>query len=197
MQYGKLELVVYSGVYEPAEDSFMLAKAARGWKGRILDMGTGCGIAALANAEAIPGNSVTGVDINTHAIACARENARKNNIKNVTFIESNLFKNIRETFDAILFNPPYLPTAPQERVHGPLNDALDGGTDGRKTLDRFLTEAPRYLAPGGRLLFIQSSLNGIGLTEHQLRERGHRMRIMEEQAFFFEKLYVIKSAQPI
>jgi len=54
-----------SGVYEPEDDSYMLLDAllSRDLEGkRVLDMGTGTGIIAIAAAQA--GADVTAVDVN-------------------------------------------------------------------------------------------------------------------------------------
>ena len=40
-------------------------------------------------------------------------------------------------FDLIVFNPPYLPTQPEERIDDWLEYALDGGVDGRAVITRF------------------------------------------------------------
>ena len=140
-----VHLDIFSNVYAPAEDSFLLAKHAHCIQGNILELGTGCGISSLVNASRNPTNYVLGVDINPHAIKNAEYNARQNRIANARFAHSNLFSHVPKLrFDGILFNPPYLP--PNEEVeeehHARL--ALDGGKDGRELIDKFISVLPEH-----------------------------------------------------
>ena len=74
--FGALRLKISPTVYEPAEDSFMLATYASSLSGKILEIGTGSGIAALSAAAANKKNDVLGVDINGAAVKCAQEIGR-------------------------------------------------------------------------------------------------------------------------
>ncbi|EST36888.1 hypothetical protein N566_15920, partial [Streptomycetaceae bacterium MP113-05] len=65
---------------------------------------------------------------------------------------------LRGRVDVLLANVPYVPTGeipllPAEARLHEARTALDGGTDGLDVLRRVATEAPAWLAPGGRLLF--------------------------------------------
>ncbi|MFA5077599.1 MAG: HemK2/MTQ2 family protein methyltransferase [Candidatus Micrarchaeia archaeon] len=191
-----LKLDVGEEVYEPAEDSFLLARHAELLRGRILDMGCGCGIQALACAKACAENLVVGVDINPRAVENSRANAEKNGAGNAEFLVSDLFSNVKGKFDAIVFNPPYLPTARSERLEGNANAAFDGGKDGRKVTDRFIREFPKYLKPGGKVLLVESSLAGIEKTLGKLRNAGFDAKVVDEERFFFEKIVVIEAGAP-
>ncbi|MEW6748169.1 MAG: HemK2/MTQ2 family protein methyltransferase [Candidatus Micrarchaeota archaeon] len=197
LSHGKFRFQVPDSVYPPAEDSFMLADSAASLRGKILEVGCGSGIASIACAAADKGNEVVGVDINPDAVECAAQNAELNKIPNARFLVGDLFGPIEdERFDAIIFNPPYLPTADYERFEGDINRAYDGGKDGRETIDRFLSEFDSRLIPGGTLLLIQSSLNDLEKTKRALASIGYRISIEKEQSFFFEKLFLIKAAKP-
>jgi len=177
----------------------MLAKAAGTARGRVLEIGCGSGIASLACAKSDPGNRVLGIDISEAAARCASENAERNKIKNARFLVNDFFKGLdtddTEEFDAILFNPPYLPTEYNERLEGSLNEAFDGGKDGRKILDPFLDRFDRYLKPGGSLFLVQSSLNGPKKTERKLARMGYTQKIVEKEDFFFESVFIIKATK--
>lgn len=196
ISFGGLSLRVPAAVYHPAEDSFMLADAAARLHGDVLEMGCGSGIASLAAARA--GCRVLGADINQEAVACATENAVRNKIAGATFIRSDLFSAIpsSKNFDAILFNPPYLPTGKKERLRGGINSAFDGGKDGRAVLDRFLSHFDRYLKPGGALLLVQSTLNNAERTEAALLQLGYMVETVAEEKFFFERLLLIQAEKP-
>jgi release factor glutamine methyltransferase len=197
---GEYEGIVYEilpSVYEPAEDTFLLAKHAKILKGRVLEIGCGSGLASLVNARHNPPNIVVGVDLNPSAVECSKRNAKLNGVKNAKFFKGDMFEPISpsEKFDAILFNPPYLPTTKKEKLKGPENLAYDGGSRGRRTLDRFLKSFGNYLKTGGVLLLVQSSLNNPGKTEEFLRQKGFRTEILETEPFFFEKLFIIRAVR--
>ncbi|MFA5412209.1 MAG: HemK2/MTQ2 family protein methyltransferase [Candidatus Micrarchaeia archaeon] len=197
MQLFGLSLTIPKDVYEPAEDSEMLAFHSHNLKGKILEIGTGSGLASILNAKTNPSNEVLATDINPAAIECAKKNAEANGAKNIHFLQSNLFEKVEGKFDSILFNPPYLPTSKDERVPGNLNYAFDGGEDGRKTLDIFLEEFDKFLAPKGVLLLVQSSLNSTEKTLATLQGKGFATRILEERPFFFEIIYLIEAQRTV
>ena len=163
--------------YEPREDSFLLeGQVKKHAKGRVLDMGTGSGIQAMAAHK--QGADVVATDINSQ---CAQGLP-----KDIPFIQSDLFSNIEGKYDTIIFNPPYLPDET-----GVL--AEDGGPTGRELLDRFLIEAKAYLAPQGQLLFVQSSITGTNKTKQRLLELGYEWEILSRQRIFFEELVVFRA----
>lgn len=66
-----------------------------------------------------------------------------------------------ERFDIVIFNPPYLPTHPEERIGGTgwFDIATDGGVDGLSLTKRFIEEVGKYLSKQGRAYFVFSSLS--------------------------------------
>ena len=193
--YRGLYFYVSNDVYEPGEDTFLLADNLDVNEGeRVLDMGTGCGILAVLSAR--KASWVLAVDVNPHAVKCARENARRNNVlEKIDFVCGDLFNSLRreQLFDLILFNAPYLPVEdkPKEWV----DYAWSGGENGRSILDRFLSDAPDYLKRGGRILIVQSSLSDIDKTLLMLREKGFRAEVVSEVKFFFEAIALIKAVK--
>jgi release factor glutamine methyltransferase len=200
VSFGALRIALAPTVYEPAEDSFLLAAYASGITGgkRVLEIGCGCGIASLSAAKADSANEVVGVDINPAAVECSRHNAWRNGAKNASFLRSDLFSAVLASeFDYILFNPPYLPTTRREKLRLEAeNAAYDGGRSGLQTFMRFAAEARKHLACGGRAAVIATSLNGG--AQKALAELGRRVgpaRILAEEAFFFEKICLIESVR--
>ncbi|HJJ74513.1 MAG TPA: 50S ribosomal protein L11 methyltransferase, partial [Methanocorpusculum sp.] len=115
-----------SQVYQPAEDTFLLIRAALAEvkpEDSVIEIGTGSGAVAGAVQKVAP--KTLGVDINPHAVSHARE------VNGVDAIRSDLFSAVCGRFDLILFNAPYLPTLPEERIDDWLEYALDGGVSGR------------------------------------------------------------------
>ena len=96
-------------------------------------------------------------DISPEALEVAGRNAEDNRVM-VRLCQSDLLTEIREKFDVIVSNPPYIASAvipelmPEVRDHDPLL-ALDGGKDGLDLYRRIIKGAPEHLSSGGWLLF--------------------------------------------
>ncbi len=124
----------------------------------ILDIGTGSGAIGLSIASQFPQCQVTLVDISPRALEVAKENAKRLNIQNPQFALSDCFKNIKDKYDIIVSNPPYIPAMDIEDLQIEVSTyeprgALDGGLDG---LDfyRTITRCARdYLLKDGLLAF--------------------------------------------
>ena len=123
---------------------------------RILDLGVGSGAILLALLAERPLWSGVGVDISEPALEVARENAALLKLDDRAVFVHGLWAEGQpdQAFDAVVSNPPYIPTAdidgldPEVSVHEP-RLALDGGIDG---LDAYRVLAPqvmRVLKPGG------------------------------------------------
>lgn len=123
-------------------------------KTKILDMCTGSGAIAVSLAKYIKEANVTAVDISKGALEVAKQNAKSANV-NVEFIESDLFKSVREAFDIIVSNPPYIRTDVilnlDEEVKKEPMLALDGGITGLDFYKRIIKEAKDYLNEDGYL----------------------------------------------
>ena len=186
--YYDLRLKLHPQVYEPAEDTFLLAENLAVKEGDVaLDVGTGTGLIALLMAR--KASYVLGVDLNPVAVELARENALLNGIKNVEFRLSDLFENVSGKFDVITFNAPYLPGEPEE----PIDLALVGGKTGREVLDRFITGAQDYLKPGGTVQIVQSSITGVEETLDRLEEAGLAVEVAAKRHVFFEDIVLINA----
>lgn len=185
--YRGKEFLVLPGVYEPAEDTFLLADHLEVGRGeRVLELGTGCGILAVLAAER--GGRVLATDVSERALRCAWLNAWRHGVR-VELRRGNLFEPVGDSrFELIIFNPPYLPEEenPEENPEG--DHRWSGGADGRRVLDPFLSALPSHLSPGGRALFVQSSLSGV--EETLRRVRG--VRILSRLKLSFEELLVME-----
>ena len=116
-------------------------------------MGTGSGEIAIACAKR--GTKVTAVDIDARAVARLRRIIKDMKL-DIKVIQSDLFENIEEKFDTIIFNPPYLPGNPRE-----IEDYQWAGGEkyGDEIIMRFLGEANEYLKDNGYIFIVLSSFN--------------------------------------
>ena len=76
----------------------------------ILDIGTGSGCIPISLKQAIPNASITAIDISKEAIAVAQQNAATYNT-NIEWIELDILltKQLKDQYDIIVSNPPYIP----------------------------------------------------------------------------------------
>ncbi|MDE5729807.1 MAG: peptide chain release factor N(5)-glutamine methyltransferase [Clostridia bacterium] len=125
---------------------------------KVLDMCTGSGCIAVAVAKACKGRgvSVTAADVSDAAIMLAKENANLNSV-DVSFVVSDLFKNVHGRYNIIVCNPPYIKSTEipylqrEVREHEP-RVALDGGEDGLEFYRRLASEVKSYLTKDGMLI---------------------------------------------
>lgn len=190
-EYKDIKYQTHPQVYEPAEDTFLLANNLEVERmSRALEIGTGTGlIAILASRKA---RMVIATDINPYALDCTLKNIIVNKAYNVELRKGNLFESVKdEKFDLILFNTPYLPTAEDETVDGEVDAAWNGGPSGREVIDRFLAEVKDHLNPGGKVQMVQSTLSGNEETLEKLEELGFKASITAREKGFFEEMVVI------
>ena len=142
------------------EELVMMAVAAAEEGQHVLDLCTGSGASAIAPYKALEkaGRKVrmTAIDVSEKALELARENAELNEAE-INFIQSDLFTRIRERFDLIVSNPPYIPSAEIETLQREVKDfeprlALDGGADGLEIYRKIAADVSKHLTRGGTLL---------------------------------------------
>ncbi|MCQ2086116.1 MAG: methyltransferase [archaeon] len=171
-------------VYPPSEDSILLIESLDVKKGEhIIEIGCGSGVVSIHCA--VNGCVVTSVDINPLAVKCTRKNAYLNGV-NINVYWSNLFENVNEVFDTIVFNLPYLPVDEE----GELAKAWSGGKDGINLLLRLMSDCGKYLNPGGRVVVVVSSL----MNQEKLNAllSGYKVIKKGELPLFFERLEVLE-----
>ena len=193
--FGNYAFFVDENVYEPAEDSFFFAENLAVETGaQVLEIGTGCGLLSVVAAR--KAGTVVASDVNPHAVRCAMANATLNKVHGkIAFLQGDLFNPLSETskFDLIIFNSPYLPVEESE-ANSWLSRAWAGGPTGRKIIDRFILEAPKYLKQSGRILLMQSTLTGVEETIERFSKRCLHARVLSERALpFFETIVLIEA----
>jgi release factor glutamine methyltransferase len=129
--------------------------------GRVLEIGIGSGAIALSLVKEDLVASVLAVDVSDDALALARENAEKLGLADRVEIRRcspEIWSDLGgdETFEAIIANPPYVPSRDIERLATEVRDydpraALDGGADGLDVVRTLFRGAPDALIAGGRV----------------------------------------------
>ena len=179
---------VETELYEPAEDSALLAGAAVDGvdaEDRVLDVGTGFGYVA-ARVRDETGARVVGSDVNPHA--CRRAAGA-----GVETVRADLVSPFRAgVFDVVTFNPPYLPADEDAARDDWVEVALTGGASGRAVVDPFLNKVGRVLRPDGTVFLLVSSLTGIEAVVRRAGKRGFSSVIVAETSFPYETLVVLK-----
>ena len=124
---------------------------------RILDLCTGCGCLAILAARAFPKAQVDASDISAAALKVAARNVREHRLgSHVRLVRSDLFAGLKQRYDLIVSNPPYVATPamrvlpPEYRYEPGL--ALASGGQGLDHTGRILAAVHRYLKPGGLLV---------------------------------------------
>ncbi len=177
-------------VYRPSDDTFLLARAVHSEVKpgtRFLEVGCGTGFVSLVAARA--GAHVTCTDANPRAVALARHNARENKLT-LDAVATDLLAGLAGPFDLVAFNPPYLPTAREEYIPGPLNMAFDGGVDGNEVVLRFATQLGQLQTRPRTVLIVHSSLADPGPLGAAMFELGYHNDVVLEESHFFERLTV-------
>jgi release factor glutamine methyltransferase len=183
-------VLLHDDVYRPSDDTLLLAKAVQAEvrRGdRFLEVGCGTGFVSLVAAAA--GATVTCTDANPHAVALARHNAKQNGL-GLDAVETDLLAGVPGPFDAVAFNPPYLPTAPDDYVPGPLNLAFDGGPDGNAVVLRFARQLGALQPLPRCVLVVHSSLSDPAPLVAAMRGLGYADDVAVEEAHAFERLTV-------
>ena len=179
---------VEADVYQPAEDSHLLASTAveeMPARSRVLDVGTGSGWVAATVADET-GADVVGSDLNPLACAAARD-------RGVPAVRTDLVSGFcGGAFDVVLFNPPYLPRDEDAARDDWMEVALSGGETGREVVEPFLGEVGRVLAPDGFVLLLVSTFTGVDEVVEYADARGFSSVAVREESFPFETLTVLK-----
>jgi release factor glutamine methyltransferase len=147
--FRRLELSVDRRVLVPRPETELLVEIAGelAQAASVLDCCTGSGAVALAIKDERGDLDVSGCDVSEDALEVARSNADRLALA-VRFQRSDLLDDIDDAFDAIVANPPYVPSAvlvglePEVSRHEP-RLALDGGGDGLDVVRRLVGQAGR------------------------------------------------------
>ncbi|MCW8966134.1 MAG: methyltransferase [Candidatus Pacearchaeota archaeon] len=172
-------------IYEPAEDSHLMTNSLKrnipkliekNPHLKILEIGSGSGIQLKTLLElGIKKNNITCCDLNNKAIEHCKE-------LGFNCIKSNLFENIKEKYNIIIFNPPYLPEDKNEPEDSRL--ATTGGKKGSEIINKFLKDAKKYLSQDGIIFLLTSSLS------KDIDFLDYYIELVAKKKIFFEELFI-------
>ncbi len=154
-----LRLRVAAGVFVPRRRTELLARLAieRARDGSVIvELCAGVAPVAAAVAAAQPTAVIHAVDRDSDALACAQRNIPGGLVHRGDLYDA-LPRTLRHRVDVVVASPPYVPTdelhlmTDEARTHEPAY-AHDGGADGLDVARQIVANAPRWLAPAGRVL---------------------------------------------
>ena len=158
--YGR-SFKVLEGVLIPRQDTEIsvetILKIIKNNKiNNMLEIGCGTGIVSIS-VDLETKIDVTAVDMSKRAIENSIINKEKLG-SGIKIMKSDLFSNIKESFDLIYSNPPYIKSDEIEKLQVEVRKheprlALDGGEDGLHFYRKIIEKAPKYLNDRGYLVF--------------------------------------------
>lgn len=161
----------------------------------VLDMctGSGCILISIAYFTNIIG---IGADISHNAIKVANKNANINNLQSrLTFIQGDLFENIKTKSDIIICNPPYIPTKhinfleDSVKCYEP-HISLDGGLDGLLFYNKIAEQASNYLFLNG-IIFLEIGYNQANEVKRIFYEKGYASVIIKKDYAGHDRIAII------
>lgn len=142
---------------------------------QVLDVGCGYGPIGLTLSKLAKDGHVTMIDINERAVELSRENARLNNIANVTVLQSDVYSAVAgRSFQVIATNPPI--------------------RAGKATVHRIFEEGYELLTPGGSMWVVIQKKQGAPSAKAKLETLFERVeQVTKDKGYYIFR--AIKSLQ--
>jgi release factor glutamine methyltransferase len=177
-----MSFLVSPAVLIPRPETEVLVEAVAervGRSARILDVGAGSGCISAALARLLPAAEILALEPSPPAVAVARANVEALGAgERVRVVEGRFPQDAKAlgVFDAVVSNPPYIPSAEVDRLAPELRcyeprGALDGGPDGLSLLRPLVEESPRLLNRDG-LLAVEVARGQAGQVAGLLAAQG-------------------------
>jgi len=195
-EFWSLSFEVEKGVLIPRPDSEVLIEELvallapqKAEPLRIADLGTGSGCLAIALATELTAAEVWAGDIADIPLRVAQHNAERLGVgARVKVVRADslaaLVALAGGPFDAVVSNPPYIPTAAYQELPPHIKgweppEALHAGVDGLDVLDVIVAQAHAALVPGGPIALevsdaaqaggVLAKLQAAGFTDARIR----------------------------
>jgi HemK-related putative methylase len=154
---------------------------------RVVDVGTGSGVIALAAARA-GAEFVVAVDVNREAARCAAENATANRLGHrVNAVCGDLLSSIAADarFDVILSNPPFFAGEPRD-----LADRAWHAGPGYRDIEPLFDQARERLRENGRMYVVLSSDADLEAVQRLYDRASFTSRVVLERKLLFESMLI-------
>ncbi|MGH8670904.1 MAG: peptide chain release factor N(5)-glutamine methyltransferase, partial [Burkholderiales bacterium] len=142
---------------------------------RILDLGSGSGVLAVALAKRLPQAHLVAAELSDAALEVMRENVRRLNTRNVSVVKSDWFGSLHhERFNIMVANPPYIAAGDEHLPplhYEPSAALLAPGVDGLGCIRHIVRNAPTHLYKKG-WLFLEHGYNQALACRALLDENG-------------------------
>ncbi len=192
-EFWSLQLKVSSDTLVPRPETETLVEQAlrlipRDQPCHILDLGTGSGAIAIIIANERPKCTVVATDSSSAALKIAKENAARNALHNIRFIEGSWTEPVYDqSFDFILSNPPYVrdDDPALEKLQYEPRFALTAGRDGLNAIRTIAKTAGKIMVAGGILIL-----------EHGTDQEDTVAIILQESGWTDIKCFKDLSGQP-
>jgi len=169
--------------YKPSEDTFFLEDHIKNERGNCaLDIGSGSGYLTRVLSRSF--SVVVGTDVNFDAL-------KTQSSKTTNLVCCNASDALLMKFDLIICNMPYLAS---DEI---LDIATDGGPEGVIIPMKIISSAKNCLKPGGKFLFVTSSLSNYQKIFEKTKKLGFEVEILDKKKLFFEELILVKAKNSI
>ena len=150
---------------------------------------------AIALARLYPDAHVLATDASPIAIRCARKNIHAHRLESrIDLIRCSLFDGLVGTFDLIVSNPPYIPSARLKSLPRSVREyeprlALDGGPHGVRVIQRILTQA-KYYTHKNSIIALETDDSDVSVLKEVL-ERDRTLSYSFHEDLFKRNRYCI------
>lgn len=195
------DFIVNENVLIPRDETEILVKKAveiinqNGFQ-KVLDIGTGSGCIACMVAKLSDAQSI-GVDVSTDALGTALDNSSKLNLFNkAIFRKSDIFSNVKEKFDMIISNPPYIPFSEKDKLQIEVSYdpdlALFAENEGLDFYEKITSQAPDFLNEDGYLMF-ELGIGQADAVKGFMQKSGFKdIEIIKDLAYIERVIYGLK-----
>lgn len=189
------EFYVNNNVLTPRFDSEVLIEHIldKNFKS-VLDLCAGSGCLGITIKCEKPSVNLTLADISSKALKVCKKNCKKHKIE-AKRIKTNMFNKIKEKFDLIICNPPYIESDTVLNLSDDVKKfdpkiSLDGGQDGLKFYNILYENVDKFLNTNGKCI-IEIGYNQGHLIE-KFKEKYKNVKLIKDynsldRVIYFEK----------
>jgi tRNA1(Val) A37 N6-methylase TrmN6 len=173
-----IELDVPEGVWNPTPHGILLGEVLEkmDFSGEsIIELGTGCGVHAVVLALR-GARELLLTEIDEKILSHAKINLEKNGIETkIRFLVADWIQVDASGYDSLVANPPF---------------CVAGKNYRRYFIDTLILDAHKLVRPGGKLIFIQSSMADFPRTIRLMEDCGMTVQFLGEKEYPFRDYYL-------